>query len=256
MTNALDSYQVTEEEDANLTNIEQQDVTTKTWENSITKREMLSNTRRHPGVLLIDRCLAWFFFIELIIRFMVCPSKGKFLCNHYNVIDIVAILPRTLILLSFQTNIGVKYLFSQTWPLLYIKIAGLLRVVRLITISRHYMAARVFLTTIWESRKEIALLLTLYITGSAFFAAAVYFCEESNENDFPTMASGIWWALITMTTVGYGDSYPRTGLGKSIGVVCAFTGVIATALPVAVIATNYNAIYEIAKLQAKLRKLK
>ena len=204
-------------------------------------------------VLQVDRTFSYFFFIELIIRFVVCPAKQRFVKDWFNIIDVVGIIPWTFIVMLIQTSKkDIKDVLEIHWVAIYIRIAGAIRVIRLLGFARHYMAYRVFLITLWESRREILLLLALYITGATFFAVAAFFAEEHHEKNFHTMASGLWWAMITMSTVGYGDMVPHTALGQIIGVFCAFCGLIATALPVAVIATNYNIIYQTTETRAKL----
>ena len=220
-----------------------------------TKENMYRNSRRRPCLVFVDVMLGWFFFIELSIKFITCPRKLQFFRNKFNVIDVLTIVPRTVLMIAYYDNEIYRVLIVQTWPIMYVKVVSILRVIRLANMSRHYVPARVFLTTIWESRNEIGLLLSLYVAGATIFASVLFFCEQTNPNDFPTMASGVWWAFITMTTVGYGDMYPRTELGKSVGVMCAFSGVVATALPVAVIATNYSVIYQTAILSNKFQKL-
>ena len=208
-------------------------------------------------IINVDRAISWFFFTELILRFIVCPQKLSFLTEYYSWVDILGVLPWTVIVCLLHTSRdNITDVLNRQWVQIYINVAACLRVVRLINLSRHYIASRVFIITLWESRKEIVLLLSLYITVATFFAAATFFAEQNNDDDFPTMASGIWWAMITMAAVGYGDMYPRTELGKTIGAVCAFSGLICTALPVAVIAMNYNVIYRTARVRNELKKIK
>ena len=206
-------------------------------------------------ILLIDRIITYIFFMEILIRFIVCPKKLKFFKNVFNWIDIIAIMPWTLLVIMIQTShLETADFILQAEVQIYIKVASTLRVIRLISLARHHVASLVFLVTLWESRKEILLLMSLYITYATFFAVAVYFVEEGKNDDFSSMAIGIWWAIITMSTVGYGDIYPNTELGKTLGIACAFSGVIATALPVAVISTNYGAIYRAAKVRQRLKE--
>ena len=207
-------------------------------------------------ILEIDRDLYWFFFCELILRFIVCPHKLSFIKDKYNIFDIIAIVPRAVIGGLFQTTQrDISDVLNVTWIQVYVRASSVLRVIRLINLARHFVASRVFIITLWESRKEIILLLSLYITCSTFYAVSVFYAESDYEGNVPTVASGIWWGLITMTTVGYGDMYPKSEMGKVIGVICAFSGVITTALPVAVIATNYNIIYRTAKVKERLKAL-
>lgn len=85
------------------------------------------------------------------------------------------------------------------------------------------------------------------------FATFVYFCEEG-ENDFNSIPHSFWWAIVTMTTVGYGDMYPRTGPGKLVGFLCAICGVLCIALPVPSIVSNFHRLYQVWKKCLKSTK--
>ena len=203
--------------------------------------------------LWIDIFLACLFMIDITVRLVASPSKSKFLRNRYNIVDLICVLPwGVIILASFVANflgkVGDLEEFEDVF--VYMRWLSVLRLIRLITIARHYIAFRIFLITMWESRKAILLLFALYIVGSTMFAVLMHLVEMDH---FPTIGSGIWWAIITMSTVGYGDVYPKSELGKSVGALCAFIGLIATALPVAVIANNYNAIYQTAQVKNKIK---
>ncbi|ESO00995.1 hypothetical protein HELRODRAFT_128178, partial [Helobdella robusta] len=65
---------------------------------------------------------------------------------------------------------------------------------------------------------------------------------------------GLWWAIVTMTTVGYGDMVPKTYVGMFIGSICALTGVLTIALPVPVIVSNFAMFYSHTQARAKLPK--
>ncbi|XP_047357480.1 potassium voltage-gated channel protein Shaw-like isoform X2 [Vespa velutina] len=79
-------------------------------------------------------------------------------------------------------------------------------------------------------------------------------CLENPNNDFDSIPRGLWWALVTMTTVGYGDMTPKTFPGMFIGGLCALTGVLAIALPVPVIVSNFSMFYSHTQARSKLPK--
>lgn len=93
------------------------------------------------------------------------------------------------------------------------------------------------------------------VTGIVIFASLVYYAERlqtNTRNDFKSIPEGLWWAMITMTTVGYGDMVPRTYAGMMIGAVCALSGVLTIALPVPVIVSNFTMFYSHTQAREKL----
>ena len=101
------------------------------------------------------------------------------------------------------------------------------------------------------------LLVFFLVLGIVIFASLIYYAERiqtNPENDFKSIPLGLWWALVTMTTVGYGDMVPKTYLGMFVGALCALGGVLTVALPVPVIVSNFSMYYSHTQARAKLPK--
>ncbi|XP_063053629.1 shaker-related potassium channel tsha2-like [Engraulis encrasicolus] len=194
-----------------------------------------------PFFILETLCIVWFTF-ELSVRFLSCPSKAAFYKDLMNVIDIVAILPYfvTVGLELAELEGGGQHAAS----LAILRVIRLVRVFRIFKLSRHSKGLQILGRTLHASMNELALLIFFLIIGIVLFASAVYFAEvDDPEVGFPSIPHAFWWAVVTMTTVGYGDMSPVTTGGKLVGSMCAIAGVLTIALPVPVIVSNFSYYY-------------
>jgi voltage-gated potassium channel len=143
------------------------------------------------------------------------------------VIDLMAILPFYLILL---------------FPLIRsIKFANVLRLLRLLKLIRYSEALQTILRVINSKKNELIMtLFTVFIL--LIFASSFMFFAESQEQPeaFPSIPAAMWWGVVTLTTVGYGDVYPVTPLGKLFGATLAFIGIGLFALPAGIVAAGFS----------------
>ncbi|XP_041443914.1 potassium voltage-gated channel subfamily A member 1-like [Xenopus laevis] len=212
---------------------------------------VLNDTQEHPSppsgltdpfFIIETTCVIWFTF-ELLVRFFACPSKSEFSKNIMNIIDIVAIIPYFITLgtelAHQQTNNG-----QQAMSLAILRVIRLVRVFRIFKLSRHSKGLQILGQTLKASMRELGLLIFFLFIGVILFSSAVYFAEADDpESHFSSIPDAFWWAVVTMTTVGYGDMRPVTVGGKIVGSLCAIAGVLTIALPVPVIVSNFNYFY-------------
>ncbi|ESO12766.1 hypothetical protein HELRODRAFT_63495 [Helobdella robusta] len=191
-------------------------------------------------------CNIWFTF-ELIIRFIVSPNRLVFIRTLVNIIDFVAIM-------SFYLDCLMTFLQKENEILDFLSIVCIMRLFKL---TRHSPGLKILIHTFKASAHELSLLVFFLVLFIVVFASLVYYAERTGvnkDNNFSSIPEGLWWAIITMTTVGYGDMTPKTYLGMFVGSICALTGVLTIALPVPVIVGNFTLFYSHTKARAKLPK--
>uniref|UniRef100_A0A287CXG6 Potassium voltage-gated channel subfamily A member 1 n=1 Tax=Ictidomys tridecemlineatus TaxID=43179 RepID=A0A287CXG6_ICTTR len=196
-----------------------------------------------PFFIVETLCIIWFSF-ELVVRFFACPSKTDFFKNIMNFIDIVAIIPYFITLGTEIAEQEGNQKGEQATSLAILRVIRLVRVFRIFKLSRHSKGLQILGRTLKASMRELGLLIFFLFIGVILFSSAVYFAEaEEAESHFSSFPDAFWWAVVFMTTVGYGDMYPVTIGGKIVGSLCAIAGVLTIALPVPVIVSNFNYFY-------------
>ncbi|XP_055506721.1 potassium voltage-gated channel subfamily C member 2-like isoform X2 [Leucoraja erinacea] len=201
-------------------------------------------------------CVVW-FTIEFLVRVMFCPDKLGFIKNLLNIIDLVAILP-------FYLEVGLQGLPSKAAKdaLGFLRVVRFVRILRIFKLTRHFVGLRVLGHTLRASTNEFLLLIIFLALGVLIFATMIYYAERmgANPNDltasdhtkFKNIPIGFWWAVVTMTTLGYGDMYPQTWSGMLVGALCALAGVLTIAMPVPVIVNNFGMYYSLAMAKQKI----
>ena len=191
-------------------------------------------------------CNVWFTF-EIVTRFVVAHNKSIFVRTPVNIIDFVATL-------SFYLDFLMTQLKKENEMLEFFSI---IRIMRLFKLTRHSPGLKILIHTFKASAHELSLLVFFLILGIVVFASLVFYAERTQfnpTNDFTSIPVGLWWAIVTMTTVGYGDMTPKTYMGMFVGSLCALTGVLTIALPVPVIVSNFALFYSHTQARAKLPK--
>jgi len=195
-----------------------------------------------PFFVIETVCIIW-FTSELVVRFAACPDHFAFFRNIMNVIDLLAIVPYFIALGTFLADEGQSN--NQAMSFTVLRVIRLVRVFRIFKLSRHSKGLQVLGQTIHASMRELGLLIFFLFICVILFSSAVYFAEAGQERQshFDSIPHAFWWAVVTMTTVGYGDMHPTSEWGKLIGSMCAIAGVLTIALPVPVIVSNFNYFY-------------
>jgi hypothetical protein len=139
----------------------------------------------------------------------------------------------------------------------YIQVFYILRVLRIFTLVPKYSALRVLLLTLKHSIRELILYVVMLLMAIMFYGTLIYYAEqvyETKSNHFDSIPVGLWYAVVTITTLGYGDVVPTGPVGYLVGAACAISGLIFTALPIPVIVNNFTVFYTHAKSTQQLKQ--
>lgn len=188
----------------------------------------------HEGwMFLANTGIICWFTVEFLLRFICCPNKFKFFLGLGNVIDLLSILPYYIALvLSSSSHQG-------SFAMLRV-----IRVLRVFKLSRHSRGLQILGNTLKASFNELMMLGFFLFVMILIFGSCVYYAEIGvKDNKFKSIPNSFWWAIVTMTTVGYGDMYPKTFWGQIIGSMAVVCGVLTIALPVPVVVSNFEYFY-------------
>lgn len=187
------------------------------------------------------------FTIEYILRLWTCQEvkkfKGirgyfKFASSPMAIIDLLAILP------FYLPVIGID--------LRFLRILRLFRVFRILKMARYSNAFDMIRRVFKNKKEELLITLGFIAIILVIVSALMYHLEkDAQPENFSSISNSIWWGIVTLTTVGYGDVYPITGLGRVLGGIITLLGIGLIALPSGIIASGYTE--EINKQKEKRR---
>lgn len=186
--------------------------------------------------------LEWFFTISFTIEYVlrVYTAKNAFknyIFTFYGIIDLLAILPTYL-----------SIIIAGSQYLMVIRILRMIRIFRILKLGRFVGATELLRESFLASRHKIAVFLELVLTVVLIMGSLMYLIEGP-ESGFTSIPRGIYWAIVTLTTVGYGDIAPVTVLGQFVASVVMILGYAIIAVPTGIISV------EMQKAEVKRQRL-
>ncbi len=180
-----------------------------------------------------------FFTIEYVLRLWVAPldprfarpvsGRARFALTPMALVDLVAIVP-----------FYVEIIFRDSIDLRIARAIRLFRLVRILKMGRYAYAMRTLGAVFVRKKEELAITSLVCVMLVILTSSVMYFAEhEAQPEAFASIPSTMWWSIITLTSVGYGDVYPITEIGKIMGAFIALIGVLFVALPTGIISAGF-----------------
>jgi voltage-gated potassium channel len=169
----------------------------------------------------------WFFTIlftvEYALRLWCIENKGRYARSFYGIVDLLGIIPTYL-----------SIFFAGTQYLLVIRVIRVLRVFRVLRMMRYVGEAELLTQALRASRRKIIVFISSVAALVIIFGSMMYLIE-GEANGFTSIPRSVYWAVITMTTVGYGDITPQTPLGQAVASLVMIMGYGIIAVPTGIV---------------------
>ena len=198
---------------------------------------------------VLEKVTLALFTLDFLLRIISCSSLPRYFRSIINSIDFIALLGTYIHIIVINVEKEQRYLENWLDILTYIQV---LRTFRLFRVVKNVRATKVLVYSVKQSIRDLLILVMFLIIAICTFASVVYFAEDREM--FTSIPTGWWWALVTLTTVGYGDVYPKTGAGRVIGSLCAVCGVILISLTLPIFVNNFITLYRYAEVDDSLQK--
>ena len=166
------------------------------------------------------------FTIEYIARLLVVKKPWKYATSFFGVIDLLSLIPKYI-----------SFFFVASSSLVALRALRLLRVFRILKLSRYIGESNFLIASLWASRVKIGVFLFAVVILCIIFGTIMYLIEGES-NGFTSIPKGIYWSIVTLTTVGYGDIAPVTPLGRFIAAIIMIMGYGIIAVPTGIVSSE------------------
>lgn len=192
--------------------------------------ESVESVERTYGALL--RVIEWFFTVvfsvEYLLRLFCVTQPWRYATSFYGLVDLLAILPTYL-----------DVFLPGSHYLLIIRALRVLRVFRVLKLAQYSSEARLLRHALYASRRKIAVFLFTVLMLVVIIGALMYLIE-GKEHGFTSIPRSIYWTIVTMTTVGYGDLAPQTALGQTLAAMVMILGYGIIAVPTGIVSVEIS----------------
>ncbi len=181
------------------------------------------DARYHSQLKIVEWIITGIFTAEYILRILIVKKPVRYIFSFFGIIDFLSVIPTYLSLLA----VGYQ-------SLIVIRILRLLRVFRVLKLTRYTQAGTVLMRALWASREKISVFI-FFVMIIVVIMGTIMYLIEGETNGFKSIPLSIYWAIVTLTTVGYGDISPATPLGQLMASIIMILGYAIIAVPTGII---------------------
>lgn len=186
------------------------------------------DAKYHPLLLTLEWVITIFFSLEYIARIISIKKPFKYIFSFYGIIDLISTIPLYL-----------SYIFAGSQVLLAVRAFRLLRIFRILKLVKFLGEASQLKSALKASRAKIAVFIYVVLILSVIMGTIMYLIE-SDEAGFTSIPRSIYWTIVTLTTVGYGDIAPQTNLGQFIATIIMVLGYGIIAVPTGIVTVAFS----------------
>ncbi|XP_060064837.1 potassium voltage-gated channel protein Shaw-like [Ylistrum balloti] len=181
------------------------------------------------------------FLVDVIVRFAMSPNKPRFFLSVINVLDILILVAFAL---DFVMTLVDSLFDKAAFDVHFLRLLQMLKYIRFYRVLKANRALALLLLAMFKSKRAILMYVSILVINCVFFGIFFYGLESgSDQNSYLNVPASIYWALITMTTIGYGDIFPISIGGKIVAFLCGISGLIPLALIISAIHHTFSTLY-------------
>jgi voltage-gated potassium channel len=190
-------------------------------------------------LILFDWIITIFFTIEYLTRIWVVEKPRHYITSFYGIIDLLAILP-----------VYLSLFFVGSHALTTIRALRLLRIFRIFKLGRYLIESNTLAKALQASRQKITVFMGTVLIIVVIVGSLMYVVESGQNSGFDSIPRSMYWAIVTLTTVGYGDITPATNIGQFLSAMLMILGYSIIAVPTGIVSV------ELSKAQMKTSELR
>ncbi|MCK0131257.1 ion transporter [Flavobacteriaceae bacterium F08102] len=186
------------------------------------------NAKYHDFFNIAEWVITILFSIEYIGRVIVVKRPFTYIFSFYGIIDLLSTIPKYLSLI-----------FVGTHALVALRALRLMRIFRILKLARFVKETNTLMLAVRNSRAKISVFLFFIVIMAVILGTVMYLVEVNQNSGFTSIPTSVYWAVVTLTTVGYGDIAPVTAVGQFIATIIMVMGYGIIAIPTGMVTAEY-----------------